>query len=568
MKKLLTLFLILICSIYFGYMAFPFISQAASTAVWQLTNLSDTFISPGLVNGTTKGIIVSASSTIGSGSVGLTINGPATTTGTAYFLSNVIVGTTSNQQVGLLHAEGSDSNVASNLASAVSLQFRNTNATNSNRSTITFASNDTAGASNPTSRIAGITKDHTAGALSGAIAFGTANASILIAERMRIDSNGNVGIGSTTPAKQLSVQGDGLISGTLSAANIMATGTLTVTSIADGCTQTVGGLFTTTGSACASSLIGTQGQVAYFSGTNTAVGTSSLFVDSMGEVGVGSTSPNARLAVHLNPTDVQSLSAFQIGSSTATATTTLFAIDNTGAMTYGGVTLNPNVTGTGNLALSAGPTFTGVLTSITITNTGGLRGGTAATSQLSLRGTSNTAPTTAAIILQSSVGATAGATESFRIMSNTGYGAFGSTSPFANLSIHANPVNFSTVGRTLFAIGSSTATATTTFLAVDNTSHLIRGGDKPSLSSCGTTNSISGSDDVGTIMLVGTLVTTCTETFVTPVPSSQVVSCIANGGASGLSISIATSTTQAIYTLSGTVSAATIFYQCTRYFSN
>lgn len=41
-------------------------------------------------------------------------------------------------------------------------------------------------------------------------------------------SSGNVGIGSTTPAQRLSVQGNALIAGSLTAGNILATGTLTV----------------------------------------------------------------------------------------------------------------------------------------------------------------------------------------------------------------------------------------------------------------------------------------------------------------------------------------------------
>lgn len=60
------------------------ISASAVTAVpWSITNLTDTFIFPNLVNGLLKGILVSASSTIGAGTQtsGLTINGGATTTG-------------------------------------------------------------------------------------------------------------------------------------------------------------------------------------------------------------------------------------------------------------------------------------------------------------------------------------------------------------------------------------------------------------------------------------------------------------------------------------------------------
>jgi hypothetical protein len=44
-------------------------------------------------------------------------------------------------------------------------------------------------------------------------------------------------------------------------------------------------------------LTGSTGQVAYFSGTNTAVGTSSLFINSAGNVGIGTTNPTELLTI-------------------------------------------------------------------------------------------------------------------------------------------------------------------------------------------------------------------------------------------------------------------------------
>ena len=46
--------------------------------------------------------------------------------------------------------------------------------------------------------------------------------------RMVIDNQGNAGIGTTSPASLLSVQGNGLFSGNVSLANLTATGTMNV----------------------------------------------------------------------------------------------------------------------------------------------------------------------------------------------------------------------------------------------------------------------------------------------------------------------------------------------------
>jgi len=71
-------------------------------------------------------------------------------------------------------------------------------------------------------------------------------------ERLRILNTGFTGIGTTTPRQLLSVQGNALFSGNLSLANLTATGTLTVTSLADGCLNSTSGVIGSTGSACGS----------------------------------------------------------------------------------------------------------------------------------------------------------------------------------------------------------------------------------------------------------------------------------------------------------------------------
>src|SRR3989338_3452503 len=148
---------------------------------------------------------------------------------------------------------------------------------------------------------------------------------------------GNVGIGTTTLYSKLSVWGasagnifEAITSASSSALTVSATGfgTTTVTgltvtgsatstsdvgwNIATGCfainDECVGG---------GATLTGTTGQLAYFSGTDTAAGTSTLFISTASNVGIGTTSPYAKLSVWGGG------SLFEV---TNTASTTLFAV--------------------------------------------------------------------------------------------------------------------------------------------------------------------------------------------------------------------------------------------------
>ncbi len=104
----------------------------------------------------------------------------------------------------------------------------------------------------------------------------------------------NVGLGTTTPWKKLSISGDMVLTGglfdSLSSAGsngyvLQSTGSATKWVA----TSTLG---------ITASLTGTTGQVAYFNGTNSAIGTSSLFLATSGNVGVGTTSPYATLSIN------------------------------------------------------------------------------------------------------------------------------------------------------------------------------------------------------------------------------------------------------------------------------
>ncbi|MFA5810481.1 MAG: hypothetical protein WC935_09170, partial [Thermoleophilia bacterium] len=63
-------------------------------------------------------------------------------------------------------------------------------------------------------------------------------------------SGGLVGIGTTSPSRLLSIQGDALFSGNLALASLTATGTVRFTGLTDGCLQTSAGIVTSSGSPC------------------------------------------------------------------------------------------------------------------------------------------------------------------------------------------------------------------------------------------------------------------------------------------------------------------------------
>jgi hypothetical protein len=239
-------------------------------------------------NATTTALGLYASTTIGNGSAGLTVSGNATTTGTAYFAGNVGIGTTSPYANLAVHAKNGSTNttlfaIASSTASATTTLFAVDNVGTVNASNYYIPSALTSGA---------------VGILSNAaLQFNTANEfNFLFASTNRVQ------IGS-------------------SYVSVNSGGSYRWSSTSNG-----------NGSA--------DTQISRFSagvlqiGTTAANANGTLVAKSLS---VGSTTPFGALAVSLNDqTNYTGNNAFIIASSTASATTTLFSVSNTGTLTLGG----------------------------------------------------------------------------------------------------------------------------------------------------------------------------------------------------------------------------------------
>jgi len=174
------------------------------------TNITATSTFNVLGLSTFAGLISTASSTIGDGTQigGLTINGGATTTGNAYFASNVGIGTTS--PAAALYIANQTSNAVLTLD-------------RENGKIASFSAG---------SQAAAIKIDNT-----GRFDIRTATRADIIANNdgtsiFTVSGAGNVGVGTTTPSTNFAVQGDALISGTLTAGNLVATSTFTSTGLA------------------------------------------------------------------------------------------------------------------------------------------------------------------------------------------------------------------------------------------------------------------------------------------------------------------------------------------------
>jgi hypothetical protein len=160
------------------------------------------------------------------------------------------------------------------------LRLQNTvTAANNSGAGMLFSANRTTGGLTDVAGVAGTITDITNGAYKGALTFSTAS-NAAPAERMRIDSTGNVGIGTTTPQSGLHVHSSGTAS------------TISITDTATGSTASDGFVIAFQDSLGAA-VINRESTPLLF-GTSNA---ERLRIDSAGNVGIGTTSPSAALDV-------------------------------------------------------------------------------------------------------------------------------------------------------------------------------------------------------------------------------------------------------------------------------
>jgi fibronectin-binding autotransporter adhesin len=323
---------------------------------------------------------------------------------------------------------------------------------------------------------------------------------------LNITNAGNVGIGTTSPYRILSVQGNVGFSGDLGLANLTATGTasttnLAITGVASALLKTnalgqvmaasagtdyiAGGAGAATTTVSCAGTASCTGFTVFGSSPITITGSGLASYDAWTHPGAGQSATTSLMLFSGNAstTQLSATSAYFGGTATSTFTSTgrlgigttspAAALDifNGSGNSYNEVLLRSMGNNTASV-LSVQRTGTNreaqiVLGNLPSVDGAGFAVGIDGDSSNHFRiqdvtyanGSAPTVNTTPFTIEDNA------ANGAFIIKSNTGKVGVASTSPFANLSVHANNGSTNT---TLFAIGSSTASATSTLFSVNN----------------------------------------------------------------------------------------------------
>ncbi len=423
------------------------------------------------------------------------------------------IGTTSPQTT--LDVSANDTNNVITTGNIAAIRITNRDGTTvNNMEELSFVGNDSGGTGLRNSAIMGVNLNHTPGAMSGSMAFITRNAGTF-SEKMRLDSNGNLGIGTTSPSGRLSIAS--VFSNTsplfiISTSTAAATTTafqidpngnvsvnngasFTITSQPTGCATFTSGVLTSTGTACAPAIStpvsiangGTATSTFYDGGVvfyNNTLGTLSqsgtvgnLYWDNTNSrLGIGTSSPFSRLSISNSATTPVNTSLFTVASTTAgTATSTLFTIDGAGHTTIGaavnggsaGAMLDveafaTNTSGFGININNANVAF--ITAALQVKGITLFDSGAVTRTPMNVFGR---AAQTAALLSVGSTTSDYTSTGNFLTVAANGNTGVGTTSPFAKLSVMVGGSFQSQAASTAFAIGSSTAgTATTTIFSV------------------------------------------------------------------------------------------------------
>jgi len=166
-----------------------------------------------------------------------------------------------------------------------------------------------------------------------------------------IDSNGNVGIGSTSPTFALSVAGNFFLTGngTVSSSTVIAKGQIDLQSSV-GTSTFAGGLNTKAGLLSAGGLTLTGGNILQQNNATNTLAGGLILTSATQALGIGTSSPFALLSINAP----QGIPAFAIGSSTAGSPGTSFLIDQFGNVGIATTSLSTKFGITGR-ALSTAP---------------------------------------------------------------------------------------------------------------------------------------------------------------------------------------------------------------------